>query len=160
MFPAGDATLVGERGVSLSGGQRARIALARAIYAPTSVVLLDDVLSAVDSHTGRHIFANVLLGPLASGRTIVLCSHHVHLVLPGVAYHVELEDGRVVSQRSVEATEPDVEELDKVGEACDGDVLLKEEGELNPSKITTREKPSLAAETWRTGSVHRSIYAT
>ena len=56
VLPDGDMTLVGERGVSLSGGQKARVSLARAIYFDADIYLLDDPLSAVDSAVGRHIF--------------------------------------------------------------------------------------------------------
>lgn len=56
MMPEGDQTLVGDRGVSLSGGQKARISLARALYVDADVYFLDDPLSAVDTHVGRHIF--------------------------------------------------------------------------------------------------------
>ena len=55
-LPEGDLTLVGERGVTLSGGQRARVSLARAVYSNADVYLLDDPLSAVDSMVGRHLF--------------------------------------------------------------------------------------------------------
>ena len=56
LFEAGDKTLVGERGVSLSGGQKARISLARALYFEADLYLLDDPLSAVDAAVGRHLF--------------------------------------------------------------------------------------------------------
>ncbi|KAJ8094347.1 hypothetical protein PM082_010781 [Marasmius tenuissimus] len=62
LLPNGDATEVGEKGITLSGGQRARIALARAVYARADLVLLDDCLAAVDSHVARHIFDKVI-GP-------------------------------------------------------------------------------------------------
>lgn len=55
-MPHGDLTLIGDRGVSLSGGQRARVSLARALYMDADVYLLDDPLSAVDAAVGRHIF--------------------------------------------------------------------------------------------------------
>jgi len=56
LFPYGDKTFVGERGVSLSGGQKARITLARALYHDADIYLLDDPLSAVDSSVAKHIF--------------------------------------------------------------------------------------------------------
>ena len=56
ILPNGDLTLVGERGVTLSGGQKARVSLARAVYRKAGVYLLDDPLSAVDAAVSRHIF--------------------------------------------------------------------------------------------------------
>ena len=55
-MPDGESTMVGERGVSLSGGQKARISLARAIYFDADIYLLDDPLSAVDAAVSRHLF--------------------------------------------------------------------------------------------------------
>ncbi|KAI8057978.1 ABC metal ion transporter [Syncephalis plumigaleata] len=62
MLPGGDQTEIGEKGINLSGGQKARVSLARAVYAMADIYLLDDTLSAVDSHVGRHIFDKVI-GP-------------------------------------------------------------------------------------------------
>ncbi|KAG8740134.1 hypothetical protein FRC10_004719 [Ceratobasidium sp. 414] len=80
--------ITGERGVNLSGGQKARVSLARAIYSRASVLFLDDVLSAVDAHTASHLFELCLRGPLSHDRSIVLVSHHVQLILPGASYVV------------------------------------------------------------------------
>ena len=74
-FPEADQTIVGERGVTLSGGQRARVCLARAVYADADLYLLDDPLSAVDFKVGRHIFEKCIKG-LLGDKTRVLSSHH------------------------------------------------------------------------------------
>jgi ABC-type bacteriocin/lantibiotic exporter with double-glycine peptidase domain len=68
----GDATEVGEKGITLSGGQRARVTLARAVYSRSEVVLLDDILAALDVHTAQWIVDECLKGPLMVGRTVVL----------------------------------------------------------------------------------------
>lgn len=81
ILPDGDQTMVGEKGISLSGGQKARLSLARAVYARADVYLLDDVLSAVDEHVGAHIIENVLNenGLLAS-KTRVLCTNSITIL--------------------------------------------------------------------------------
>lgn len=76
-FPNGDLTLVGERGASLSGGQKARINLARAIYKDADTYLLDDPLSAVDIHVGKHLFEECINGYLAN-KTRILITHQVY----------------------------------------------------------------------------------
>src|SRR6202012_4411210 len=62
MLPAGDMTEIGERGITVSGGQKQRLNIARAIYFDSDIVLLDDPLSAVDAHVGRHIMENAICG--------------------------------------------------------------------------------------------------
>ncbi|KAJ7655558.1 hypothetical protein DFH06DRAFT_1200413 [Mycena polygramma] len=101
MLEDGDSTEIGEKGVSLSGGQKARVALARAVYAKTKYLLLDDPLSAVDSHTARTLYEKCLCGPLLANRTVVLVTHHVELVLPGAYYLVRMLDGRIDTQGTV-----------------------------------------------------------
>lgn len=78
-FTGGDMTEVGERGITLSGGQKARINLARAVYADTDIILLDDVLSAVDAKVGKHIVEKCLLG-LLGNKTRVLATHQLSLI--------------------------------------------------------------------------------
>ncbi|KAJ1801380.1 hypothetical protein LPJ59_000345 [Coemansia sp. RSA 2399] len=98
IFPAGDETEVGERGITLSGGQKQRLTLARAVYSDHRILLIDDCLSAVDAHTGKHILMECLLGrtKLMQGRTRVLITHHVPMCLPYADFMVMLNNGRVV----------------------------------------------------------------
>jgi ABC-type multidrug transport system fused ATPase/permease subunit len=95
-FPDGDRTDIGANGINLSGGQKWRLALARALYSRASILVLDDIFSAVDSNVGRHLYHNALIGGLAKGRTRVLATHHVRLCLGGAAYLVTLENGKVL----------------------------------------------------------------
>ncbi|KAK0452263.1 P-loop containing nucleoside triphosphate hydrolase protein [Armillaria borealis] len=92
----GDEAEIGERGVNLSGGQKARVSLARAVYSRASILLLDDVLSAVDAHTAHHLYHECLKGELMQGRTVILVSHHVQLCAEGAGYIVALDNGRVL----------------------------------------------------------------
>lgn len=75
IMPAGDQTEIGEKGINLSGGQKQRISLARALYARADIYLLDDPLSAVDSHVGKHIFDQVI-GPkgLLKDKVIIIAN--------------------------------------------------------------------------------------
>ncbi|KAF8909428.1 multidrug resistance-associated ABC transporter [Gymnopilus junonius] len=81
LLPQGDLTEVGEKGITLSGGQRARIALARAVYARADLVLLDDCLAAVDSHVARHVFDNII-GPngLLSTKARILVTNSISFI--------------------------------------------------------------------------------
>nr|QCO93577.1 ATP-binding cassette subfamily C member 6 [Chilo suppressalis] len=92
-FPHGDQTLVGERGASLSGGQRARINLARAVYRQADVYLLDDPLSAVDAHVGRQLFDECIGGYLRH-TTRVLVTHQLHY-LKDADYILIMNNGAV-----------------------------------------------------------------
>jgi ATP-binding cassette subfamily C (CFTR/MRP) protein 1 len=98
ILPAGDMTEIGERGINLSGGQKARVSLARAMYSSeTRLLLLDDPLSAVDSHVGQHIFSKAIVGDLAQGVTRILVTHHVH-VLARCDKVIVFEHGRIKHQ--------------------------------------------------------------
>ncbi|KAL7412017.1 hypothetical protein BDY24DRAFT_117838 [Mrakia frigida] len=98
----GDLTEIGVKGVVLSGGQKARVALARAMYSRAKTLLLDDPLAAVDVTTARHLFEHCLTGPLIKGRTVVLVSHHVELLLPAAHTFVRMLDGRLDVHGTVE----------------------------------------------------------
>ncbi|KAH9907116.1 ABC transporter type 1, transmembrane domain-containing protein [Fomitopsis serialis] len=102
LFAAGDQTEVGERGITLSGGQKARITLARAIYSKSQILLLDDVLAALDVHTSRWIVEKCFKGDLVRGRTVLLVTHNVSMASPIADFVVALgTDGRVSSQGSI-----------------------------------------------------------
>lgn len=98
ILDAGDQTLVGEKGISLSGGQKQRISLARAIYSRARHLLLDDCLSAVDSHTAKHIFREALTGPFMMNRTCILVTHNIALTVPQAKHVVVLENGKIAIQ--------------------------------------------------------------
>ena len=95
ILPAGDMTEIGERGINLSGGQKARISLARALYSKSSkLILLDDPLSAVDAHVGEHLFENAIVGDVCSEATRILVTHHVHF-LPRCDKVIFIEGGEI-----------------------------------------------------------------
>ncbi|SJX64743.1 related to YBT1-Vacuolar, full-size ABC protein transporting bile acids [Sporisorium reilianum f. sp. reilianum] len=92
----GDLTRIGSH--TVSGGQKARISLARALYARSSTVLLDDVLSAVDTRVQNHIVKHAVLGEIAKRRRVILVTHHAHLLMDRAALVVSMENGRVAHQ--------------------------------------------------------------
>uniref|UniRef100_A0A4W6CQC3 ATP-binding cassette, sub-family C (CFTR/MRP), member 2 n=1 Tax=Lates calcarifer TaxID=8187 RepID=A0A4W6CQC3_LATCA len=95
LLAGGDLTEIGEKGINLSGGQKQRVSLARAAYSQADIYLLDDPLSAVDSHVGKHLFDKVI-GPsgLLKDKTRILVTHGVSF-LPFVDEIVVLQDGVV-----------------------------------------------------------------
>ncbi|XP_063105389.1 ATP-binding cassette sub-family C member 12 isoform X5 [Cavia porcellus] len=92
-LPYGDLTEIGERGLNLSGGQRQRISLARAVYSNRQLYLLDDPLSAVDAHVGKHIFEECIKKALR-GKTVVLVTHQLQF-LESCDEVILLEDGEI-----------------------------------------------------------------
>ncbi|KAJ3075108.1 Canalicular multispecific organic anion transporter 2 [Podochytrium sp. JEL0797] len=97
---AGDMTEIGEKGVNLSGGQKSRLSLARAVYNDADIYILDDVLSAVDAHVDKQIFDNVI-GPrgILAAKTRVFVTHGVHH-LPACDLVVVVKDGTIAEQGS------------------------------------------------------------
>lgn len=72
----GDQTMVGERGITLSGGQKARLSLARALYSNSDIYLLDDPISAVDSKVAKKLYENTLM-KMKGTKTVVLVTHQI-----------------------------------------------------------------------------------
>lgn len=114
LLPEGDATEIGEKGVTLSGDQKARVALARAVYHSADLTLIDDALSAVDAHVAEHLFEKAIVGelmkPKSSGgvsatagaeRSVILVTNAIQFLKhPMVTRIVVLKDGCVAEQGS------------------------------------------------------------
>ncbi|KAJ2846095.1 ATP-binding cassette glutathione S-conjugate transporter ycf1, partial [Coemansia brasiliensis] len=100
-WPNADLTVIGDRGVNISGGQRARLALARTLYSRADIYVLDDPLSAVDAHVKRHILDHVILDTgLLAGKLRIVSTHADH-ILPLANQIVSIEDGRVEVKKQV-----------------------------------------------------------
>ncbi|CAK5274807.1 unnamed protein product [Mycena citricolor] len=150
LFEAGDQSEVGEKGLTLSGGQKARCTLARAIYSKAEILLLDDVLAALDVHTSKHIVEKCFAGSLVRGRTVILVTHNVALTSPIADFTVSIgSNGRISSQGSIaEVIEHDVavaaeanQELQALEEVVDPAPV-----EDQPSKAKSDGKLILAEE--------------
>lgn len=138
-LPAGDSTEIGERGINLSGGQKARINLARAVYSNKQVLLLDDPLSSVDNNVANHIFKKCFL-TLLKGKTRILVTHR-HNFLDKVDRVIELKDGKIIRTFNGIAEEEEIN---------------NEQGEI----VTGREKTCklIEEEDRETGEVDREVY--
>ncbi|KAJ5078871.1 multidrug-resistance like protein 1 isoform i [Anaeramoeba ignava] len=101
VLPAGDSTEIGEKGVNISGGQKQRISLARAIYSNADIFLFDDPLSAVDSHVGRHIFDQAILGKVLQTKTRILVTHQLQY-LSRSDFIIVIKDGEVFAKGTFE----------------------------------------------------------
>ncbi|KAG0308528.1 hypothetical protein BGZ98_007707 [Dissophora globulifera] len=95
-FPHGDLTEIGERGVNLSGGQKARLSLARSVYFDAGTVIMDDPLSAVDAHVGKRLWRDCVQGEL-KGKTRVIATHQLH-VLPTVDQIIFMKGGVIAAE--------------------------------------------------------------
>jgi ABC-type multidrug transport system fused ATPase/permease subunit len=99
-FQDRDDTQIGERGINLSGGQKQRINIARLVYHDPDIVMMDDPLSAVDAHVGRHLFETCLMGALKD-KTRILVTHQLHF-LPQVDYILVMKNGIIAEQGTFE----------------------------------------------------------
>ncbi|KAH7821298.1 putative Multidrug Resistance Associated Protein (MRP) [Monocercomonoides exilis] len=98
LLAAGDQTEIGEKGVNLSGGQKARIQLARAVYSDRDIYILDDPLSAVDAHVGRYLFDECIIGTLKNrGKTVLLMTNQLQY-LDRADNIILLGGGRIAAQ--------------------------------------------------------------
>lgn len=105
LMPAGDRTEIGERGVTLSGGQKARLSLARAVYQNCDVVLMDDPISALDADVRKRVFEQVFQGILKD-KTRILVTHSIDF-LHLADKIVILKQGRIKAQGTSEELKED-----------------------------------------------------
>ncbi|KAF4573251.1 hypothetical protein EYR36_007762 [Pleurotus pulmonarius] len=172
MFDAGDLTEIGEKGITLSGGQKARVALARAVYSQAKYILLDDPLAAVDMHTAEHLLSACLTGPLIAGRTVILVTHHVRMCLPAASYIVELSKGTVSRQGTVDKfaelgvlkdvmkseDQPFVEEAPPLSEVPDNEADQTQEKTASAKRLNSNSGKLVQEEVRAEGRVNPSTY--
>ncbi|KAJ6508401.1 P-loop containing nucleoside triphosphate hydrolase protein [Mycena sanguinolenta] len=160
LFQAGDQTEVGEKGLTLSGGQKARLTLARAVYSKARILLLDDVLAALEKvfisfvHTAQWIVEKCLGGDLIQNRTVILVTHNVALTRPIADFVVSFgADGRIRSQGTIS-------DLTKRGSLAaqirqDQQVLDKTQQEVD-AEVSVAEGKLILAEEIQLGHVSKS----
>ncbi|KFW04387.1 Multidrug resistance-associated protein 7 [Eurypyga helias] len=127
ILPAGDQTEVGENGVTLSGGQKARIALARAVYQAKELYLLDDPLAAVDADVANHLMRKCVLGVLKH-KTRILCTHRTEFLEKADALLL-IDNGRVVQTGTPADILPLMEAFPKFKDMDKKDKALDEQGQ-------------------------------
>ncbi|GAA5839463.1 hypothetical protein JCM3766R1_003553 [Sporobolomyces carnicolor] len=173
MLPYGDLTDIGEKGVTLSGGQKQRVNIARTLYYDADIVLLDDPLSAVDAHVGKHLFDHAICGALAN-KTRLLVTHALHF-LPRCDYIICLENGKITQEGTyaqlvankegafaglMEEFGGDLEEKKEEDEEKEEEAI-EEMGEkgLEKDKAKPAAKALMQEEERAVGSVDKSVYA-
>nr|UZP48229.1 AvaQ [Aspergillus versicolor] len=179
MFPDGDSTDIGANGVNLSGGQRWRVSFARALYSRAGILVMDDIFSALDAYTGRHVYENGLTGPLGQHRTRILVTHHVGLCLPRTDYCIVLDKGTLKDVGSVEEVtnrgsltdvldelsvaeshdeeEESIENIEYI-QGEEGPAAIEQPPDSNPTARTAPQKFT-SDEKRKTGAISLAVYA-
>ncbi|KAL8899871.1 MAG: hypothetical protein Q9192_001361 [Flavoplaca navasiana] len=166
MLPHGDMTEIGERGITVSGGQKQRLNIARAIYFDSDIILMDDPLSAVDAHVGRHIFDNAICG-LLQDKCRILATHQLH-VLNRCDRIIWMEEGKIETidtfdnlinhnanfQKMMASTAQEVKQDDEVNED-DGE---EDKKDAKKRKVSKRGAALMQQEERAVRSVPWSIY--
>lgn len=157
-FPLGDLSFVGERGITLSGGQRARVGLARAIYSDADVYLLDDPLSAVDAKVGAHIVERCLRGLLCD-KLVVLVTHRLHylqatdriIVMNNGCIEKETSYTELASAKDLHFDNENVtEETSDDGSGYREEVAASEKQDTKEGEKGTKEDRQYGGVSWRT----------
>ncbi|PPQ77068.1 hypothetical protein CVT25_014881 [Psilocybe cyanescens] len=156
LFEAGDKSEVGERGLTLSGGQKARVTLARAIYSSAKIILLDDILAALDVHTSAWIVEKCFQGDLIKNRTILLVTHNIALAGPIAHLVVTLgiegslkvynNPGEIAAVREGVFLEEVEEQLDSAKEAKEDETATSKN--ISDGKLVVAEEIVEGRVTW------------
>ncbi|EQC32348.1 hypothetical protein SDRG_10095 [Saprolegnia diclina VS20] len=164
MLPDGDRTEIGERGINLSGGQKARVSLARAMYrTEADIYLLDDPLSALDVHVAGAVFRDCVQGLLASKTTLLVLNSHYHL-LPHADRIVVMVDGAIAADGPFDMVKAQFPDLQSFAEG-EEETKAKDAADAKSRATPEAAKPSgdgnlVAKEDREVGAVATSIYAT
>ncbi|CAO2652813.1 Nn.00g022240.m01.CDS01 [Neocucurbitaria sp. VM-36] len=151
-FKHGDLSNIGENGIGLSGGQKARVALARAVYSSAKVLLLDDPLSALDHQTAEFIVRKLLGGPLLEGRTTILVTHRTELCHGLAKQWILVEHGRATFHEPTRAEDANSLERTQTTESMTEEEAKKREEEQAsaiPDKFIDDEHRAKGGVKWR-----------
>lgn len=135
----GELTTAGIGGSTLSGGQKWRVALARALYSPAEIVVMEDILGAVDAPIARHICANALQGELAEERTLILATHHPDYCLASTGYLVSVENGTATG--TVQPTAQSISGLDNTSQKEPASASTTTSNNVTPDKVAAPSEP-------------------
>ncbi|KAL2016707.1 hypothetical protein VTK56DRAFT_3170 [Thermocarpiscus australiensis] len=165
MLPNHDQTEIGERGITISGGQKQRLNIARAIYFDADIILMDDPLSAVDAHVGRHIFDNAILG-LLKDKCRILATHQLW-VLSRCDRIIWMDEGKIRAIDTFDNLMKNSEEFQQLMESTA--IEQKKDGAAAPtqspnddgqSKKKKKGKSLMQAEERAVASVPWSVYTS
>lgn len=166
MFPHKDQTIIGEKGINLSGGQRARINLARAVYAEADIYLLDDPLSAVDTHVGRSLYEKCICKYL-KGKTRILVTHQLQFINSADKIYV-LNNGGVQISGTFQELKKSGSDFLSVLQATEEEEKVKEKDDKDQSvmndtiaeDVTSEEERSEVAEHRSFGKISHKVYTS
>ncbi|EKD21137.1 ABC transporter [Drepanopeziza brunnea f. sp. 'multigermtubi' MB_m1] len=150
-FKHGDLSMIGENGIGLSGGQKARVSLARAVYSRANVLLLDDPLSALDHQTAEYIVRKCLAGPLLKGRTTILVTHRTELCIGMAAQAIQMTDGRAT------LLDPKTIPFADLHRVKSSDSAIEDKGNEGPNQAAVPDK-FIEDEYRAHGGVQASVY--
>lgn len=164
VLPNGDKTEVGENGVTLSGGQKARLAFARAVYMDKDIYLLDDPLAAVDSDVAEHLMQKCIM-ELLRGKTRILCTHRIEFV-DRADMVVLMDDGTIIKTGTPAEILPFVEAVPKKQKndhnvkEKDGVEHEEEEPGSSPDRCVDDDPDLSGAEQKQVGGLAWRVYQT